>query len=481
MGSTMIRNNFTTASIFTTSLLCILAGCHDPRISVYDFIKLQEEYEQRTADKNIKTANAAISSRQQAKSNDAAQQRGHATMKSTAVKNTPTPYYDASKDTWVMNVQELSPQERYQPVGRIGANANSRERTRDSEGARVGGTSLGNRAGYGAQNPMMFPATPVPEFGEYQIGPSDVLRVSLTGLSGTETLAEATLVMARVNSDGEVNLPLIGAVKVAGMKIEAAERAIRAAYVPKYVASLAISVEIAQYASTDILIVGAAMNPGYVQVPQSRRNVAHAVAAAGGMTQEASGWVTLQRSREPNQKIRLFLRDAASLKSIMAMEPLESGDILTVETAIPNMIYIGGLVNFPGPRELPPGAAINILQGLAAAGGTIEALLPSEGTLVRRMPDGEDVQVKLDLERIKRGQDPNIMLAGGDIFWVPETLGTKTLDFLNRTIFLRAGATVSYNVTGVEFLNRRNLQGSRASQNSSTVQNQVDPIGFLAP
>ena len=53
------------------------------------------------------------------------------------------------------------------------------------------------------------------------------------------------------------------------------------------------------------------------------------------------------------------------------------------------------------------------------------------------------------------------------------------MDFVNRTLFLRAGMTVTYNVTGLEFLNRHNLQGTRAGNNN--IRNSVDPLGFLAP
>ena len=95
-----------------------------------------------------------------------------------------------------------------------------------------------------------------------------------------------------------------------------------------------------------------------------------------------------------------------------------------------------------------------------------------------------DVQVKVDLKKLQMGEEPNIMLAAGDILWVPETAGTKTMDFINKNFFLRFGATASYNVignaTGVEYLNRRAQQSSQFSNGSGTLQNSIDPLGFLS-
>jgi len=78
------------------------------------------------------------------------------------------------------------------------------------------------------------------------------------------------------------------------------------------------------------------------------------------------------------------------------------------------------------------------------------------------------------------GEDPNIALAPGDIVWVPETWETRVQDFFNRNVFMRAGVSVNYNVTGVEFLNRRSLQARRTG-GGGTLADTYDPLGFLTP
>jgi protein involved in polysaccharide export with SLBB domain len=131
------------------------------------------------------------------------------------------------------------------------------------------------------------------------------------------------------------------------------------------------------------------------------------------------------------------------LKKALTIEPLEDGDIVAVQAARPNTVFVGGLVNVAGAQAYPPGTQVTVLQALAAAGGLRMDLIPPEATLIRRLED-KDVQVKLDLDRLSKGKDRNIALAPGDILWVPHTVGTRIHDFINQTVYVRIGATAGY-------------------------------------
>jgi hypothetical protein len=66
----------------------------------------------------------------------------------------------------------------------------------------------------------------------------------------------------------------------------------------------------------------------------------------------------------------------------------------------------------------------------------------------------------------------------GDIVWVPETFSTRLMHFINTNIFFRAGVSVNYNVSGIEFMNRQDLQASGVGFNQN-LQDSFDPLGFL--
>jgi hypothetical protein len=176
--------------------------------------------------------------------------------------------------------------------------------------------------------------------------------------------------------------------------------------------------------------------------------------------------------------VTIDLTDPVSLKEALAMAPLEDGDIITVHSRTPNMVFVGGLVQRSAPQQYPPGTGVTVLQAIAGAQGLRTDVTPTEGTLIRRMADGRDVMVKLPLDQIWRGEAPNITLAAGDILWVPPTFKTRVQDWANRNLFLRAGVSVVYNVSGIEFLNRQDQQ-SRALGGGGDLQDSFDPLGFL--
>jgi protein involved in polysaccharide export with SLBB domain len=320
----------------------------------------------------------------------------------------------------------------------------------------------------------MPPSVVDQQFGPYKVGHGDVLRVTLTSAQ-TPPLLPA---MVRIDRDGTVMLPVIGAVQVADRELEDVEDAIRDAYVPAVFGEAVVHVELLAPEATNVVVTGAVTLPGFVKLRRTERDLLHAIVAAGGLSQAAAGKATLRRVRNPGETITLDLTDPVQVNQAMALAPLENGDIVSVQSASLNTVYIGGLVNRPAPLVLPAGVQLTALQALAGASGVRTDVTPSEATLIRRMPDGTDAHVRLNIDRMACGQDPNIMLAAGDILWVPETLETKVQDFINRNIFMRAGVSVTYNVSGIEFLNRRELQGEGVGGNNN-LESTFDPLGFL--
>lgn len=318
--------------------------------------------------------------------------------------------------------------------------------------------------------------------GPYVVGPGDVLRVTLSGLEEGPPMPS---VDARVSRTGTIDLPGVGALEVMNLELEDVEARVHEAYVPRLYREAAVHVTLVEFDTTDVLVVGAVLEPGLVRLRRTQRNLLHAIVTAGGVSDVASGAVKLRRLRGPETETTLTLTDPDGLRAALALDPLESGDILNVQSAVPNTVFVGGLVNAPRPQTYPQGVDMTVLQALAASGGLRTDVTPREATLIRRMPDGEDVHVKLDLDRITTGQDPNIMLAAGDVLWVPETLETRIHDWINQNVFFRVGAVstanLNYNITGIDFLNSnaRNQALRGFGQRGGVLQDQFDPFGFL--
>lgn len=310
--------------------------------------------------------------------------------------------------------------------------------------------------------------------GPYKVSTSDVLSVTFSALDDSELMIPQQV---RVDRKGEIELPGVGKIDVEESELEDVENKIQDAYVPDIYRDVVVHVTLAETDTTEVLVNGAVTLPGFVSLRRTERNLLYAIVGAGGVSSLASGEVLLRRIRKPTEEVTLDLTKPEGMRAVFALDPLEAGDIITVAAAMSSVIYVGGLVNAPSPQALPAGAHMSVLQAIAASGGLRTDVIPREATLIRRLPDGHDYHVKLDLDRINKAQDPNIMLAAGDILWVPETFETRVEDFINRNFFMRAGVTVSYNVSGTEFLNRRGLQGNQFG--GGNLQNSVDPLGFL--
>lgn len=310
------------------------------------------------------------------------------------------------------------------------------------------------------------------QLGAYVVGPSDVLLVTFTGVSDAALLAPLSV---RVDRQGSIDLPLVGDIEVSGLELEDVDDRIKGAYVPAVFRDAAVHTDVVSSKLTNVVVRGAVSIPGMVPLRRTERNLLYAVIGAGGVSDLASGKVTLSRMRRSLETVTLDLTNARDLHAAMALDPLENGDVVTVEAAMPNTIFVGGLVNLPRSQSYAAGVKMSVLQALAAAGGLRTDVIPTEGTLIRRMSNGEDAHVKLDLNRIVSGRDPNIFLEPGDILWVPHTASTRVQEWINQNLFFKAGVT--YTVTGIEFLNRSRQQS--AAFGSSSLEDSFDPFGFL--
>ena len=127
-----------------------------------------------------------------------------------------------------------------------------------------------------------MPATPAEGSGvvtlstnDYRIGPSDQLEIDvfqIEELSGVE----------RVNSRGYIKMPLIGSVKVAGLTQGEAENLITGLYSEEYLEDPQVNIDIIEYASQQVTVMGAVKRPGVFAL-KGRTTLLQALAMAKGL------------------------------------------------------------------------------------------------------------------------------------------------------------------------------------------------------
>ena len=264
------------------------------------------------------------------------------------------------------------------------------------------------------------------EMHPYTVGSGDVLLLTMVGL--LDPFSE-TRIQQRVDDQGRISLPLVGQVQVGGLDLQTVDQAIRNAAVPKYVKALTVFTELLGPEGTTVVIVREAGEPVLLPLPGNRRNVLYALAQSGGLAPGTSGRVHVRPIDPAREELIYDLTDVNDLRRALLAPPLESGDMIVVESAEASVIYVTGLVNAPGPVFVPKGGNLSLVRTIAASGGLRDILEPEEATLWRRLANGEQVRVKLELADIMDGKSADIALCSGDVLEVPHTAKTRFLEW----------------------------------------------------
>ncbi len=279
----------------------------------------------------------------------------------------------------------------------------------------------------------------------FALGPGDVLRISVP------MIKELTDRTVRVSEDNTIALPLLGTIKVAGMteqdlRQELASRLARYMYNPQ------VEVYLQTPENRVVSVLGSVKAPGRYLVASRSDTVMTLLSRAGGTTDTAGSQILFfpapkrvgpggglgnSRHRVPtdqgtaqgrpgssganegdlpayamvqsSQDLPLVISTAGP-ERYMEM-PVHPGDVLFVPAA--GSVSVQGWVDKPGIFPITPG--MTALGSVAAAGG---ALFSSSATLVRAEPGGHREQIALNLARIKRGQEPDVPVRGGDVIIV---------------------------------------------------------------
>ena len=93
---------------------------------------------------------------------------------------------------------------------------------------------------------------------------------------------------------------------------------------------------------------------------------------------------------------------------------LRDGDVVTIPSPPVGDFYMAGEVARPGVYSLT-GRKITLLQAVAAAGGTTAVAVPWRTEVVRRISEGEEEIIYVDINKIARGEVPDFYLHPEDL------------------------------------------------------------------
>lgn len=244
------------------------------------------------------------------------------------------------------------------------------------------------------------------------IGAGDLLEVSLYGMPDFKT-------DVRVNSGGEISLPMLGTVAVAGLSVEQAEMLIAHKLTEKNLFNDPhVTVFEKEYATQGISMLGEVQKPGIYPLLGSRK-LYDAISAAGGTTPKAGRYVLITRRNDPQHSVRVPLMTGApqSMENNVTVEP---GDTVLVSKA--GVVYVVGDVHQPGGFVMENGNEITVLKAIALAQGTNPNAKLDSARLIRKTPEGPQ-DVPLSLTKIMAAKAPDPQLQADDVVFVPNSAG----------------------------------------------------------
>jgi polysaccharide export outer membrane protein len=183
-----------------------------------------------------------------------------------------------------------------------------------------------NRAAMGAQLPPPDTTSIVGAYEggtDYRIGASDLLKISVFGVEELER-------QARVNSNGQITLPLIGGVMAGGKTIPELEKELAAKYSDGYLQSPQVSVFVEEFTSQRVTVEGSVTKPGIYPLT-GKTSLLQAIAMAQGLDELADqrGVVLF---RQVNGERRAAAFDMAEVRNGSMPDPQIYGDdIIVVE------------------------------------------------------------------------------------------------------------------------------------------------------
>ncbi|MFZ1086556.1 MAG: polysaccharide biosynthesis/export family protein [Terracidiphilus sp.] len=264
---------------------------------------------------------------------------------------------------------------------------------------------------------------------------TDALSTSISGARialGAGDLLEVTVFdtpeltqKVRVNSEGKIELALIGEIDVEGISPDALGRQIRAKLiVGHFVKDPQVSIFVSEYAGQMVYVNGEVNRPGAYPLLRSH-HLEDLIAVAGGLSARAGSSVTIKHEGVPAPSAVIDLSD----KDENLRNPeIVAGDSITVSQA--GIVYVVGDVARPGGFLLDRRTTLSVAQAVALAEGTNPSASIRKTRLLRAS-GGNRQEIPVDLKLVLKAESPDPQLQSGDILYIPPStfrgMGRQTL------------------------------------------------------
>jgi polysaccharide biosynthesis/export protein len=282
---------------------------------------------------------------------------------------------------------------------------------------------------------------------DYAVGPEDLLEIVVYGQKELQRFV-------RVNGSGDITMPLIGLVRVAGLTPQQVESRLQELYGTDYLRNPQVSVFVKEYRHQQVAVTGAVKKPGVYEMI-GPRTLLEMLALSGGLEEKAGDFVHIIRSKPTGRKAGELTSKAKAPQSFapntetMVLDlrrlsqdgrlnlPIQTGDVINVPVA--GLAYVVGSVNRPG--SVPVKGNLTVSQAVAVAGSPVAGLAkPQISSILRLDEQGNPTTLPFNLYAILEKKEPDIPLKENDVVYVPESILRRLLLDVKQLV----GGGISY-------------------------------------
>jgi polysaccharide export outer membrane protein len=306
-----------------------------------------------------------------------------------------------------------------------------------------------------AQSPEALPSVELPlletAVQPYRLGPNDEVIVRVLD---AEEIPELP---ARLDSRGNLNLPLAGRVAAAGLTVEELQDELTVR-LGRFLHQPQVTVTLVQVRSQPVSVLGAVNKPGVQQI-EGALTLVELLSLAGGLRADAGHTIKITRRAEfgavPLAGARADPSGRFSVAEVNVKEVIEARrpednvvirphDVVSVPRAA--MVYVIGEVEKSGGFVLEERQSVSVLQALSLSGGLTDVAAVEHARILRGGPgsgsvggenagsvggentasgggagSGGRVEIAVDLKAIMAGKSPDVALEREDILFVPRS------------------------------------------------------------
>jgi polysaccharide export outer membrane protein len=248
---------------------------------------------------------------------------------------------------------------------------------------------------------------------DYRVGVGDKIEISVFGHDDMTRTAE-------VRTDGTINFPLLGDIKVAGKTPTQIDADVTRSLSQEYLVDPDVNVDVKEYKSQWVTLMGEVHTPGRYVLRRGMRLI-DLLAEAGGPTKEAGTQIVLTRHEDQGsgtRQVTINIDDILNPGKPESNMTLRHGDIVTVDQR--EAFYIRGEVARPGPYYIERGSTV--LRAIGVAGGLTQFANRKEVQLLRAGAGGIQEKTVINMKSIEDGRKEDVPILPNDVIIVPRRI-----------------------------------------------------------